>query len=327
MPTRRFYSNTPPQRTLSVSLTSSGTSATVSGTFAGWPANFPYFAVLEIGTANAEIVSVTNVVGSVATIVRGQDGTTGVAHSGGATLDHVVVAKDFDEANAHTSSNTGVHGVSGSVVGTTDAQTLTNKTLTAPAITAPVITGAGTAALATVSTTGNATVGGALAVTGNETVGGTLTVTGQATLAGVNRSTAFFYGKQAVVSSLANGAFTVVTIDTAVVNLESWSLSAGAVAVPATGIYRVSGTVFFSSSAAGQRASVIGLNGSAVAGGYAQLPFTSVAGSYILPTATVIVAANAGDLLSVMGFQSSGGAINTNVSGTFTSSIAIERLA
>src|SRR6185312_15582750 len=122
MPTRRFYSNTPPQRTLSVGLTSSGTSATISGTFAGWPASFPYFAVLEIGTANAEIVSVTNVSGSVATIVRGQDGTVAVAHSGGATFDQVAIAKDLDEANAHTSANSGVHGISGSVVGTSDAQ-------------------------------------------------------------------------------------------------------------------------------------------------------------------------------------------------------------
>lgn len=125
--TRRYYANSAPQKTLAGSLTSGATSLTVSGSFSGWPTQYPFFAALDLGTASLEVISVTNIVGSVATIVRGQDGTSAISHPAGATVDQVVVRQDLDEANAHVNAIAGVHGVAGSVVGTSDAQTLTNK--------------------------------------------------------------------------------------------------------------------------------------------------------------------------------------------------------
>lgn len=139
MPSRRYYANAAPQQTLANSITNSATTLQVAGSFAGWPTQFPYFAVLDYGTASMEIVQVTGVVGTTATVVRGQDGTASISHPAGATLDQGVIRQDFDEANAHTTAQNGVHGVSGSVVGTTDSQTLSNKTLISPIVNTPTV--------------------------------------------------------------------------------------------------------------------------------------------------------------------------------------------
>jgi hypothetical protein len=164
---RRYYANNAPTLQLASGITSLATTATMSTGFTGWPASVPYYAEFEAGTASAEIVLVTAVAGSVATITRGQDGTAGVSHSAGASFDAVLVAKDADEANAHVNASSGVHGISGSVVGTNDAQTLTNKTLTAPTISVPTVSGTLAGAAATFS--------GTLGVTGTSTLGATNT--------------------------------------------------------------------------------------------------------------------------------------------------------
>jgi hypothetical protein len=112
-----------------------------------------YTVVIDPDTALEEIVDVSNYAsGNTLTIARGIDGSTGVAHSAGAIVRHMVIGRDLSESNTHIEATTG-HGATGAVVGTTNTQTLTNKTLTSPTIT-------GTGAIAgtfTGNLTGNVT--------------------------------------------------------------------------------------------------------------------------------------------------------------------------
>jgi len=142
--TTRKYSSRSQQTTLSGALTSSGTSATVvSGTSllggATISAGQTFTVVIDPDTALEEIVDVTAVSTNTLTITRGIDGSSGVAHSAGAVVRHMAIGRDYREANTHVEAASGVHGLSGSVVGTTDTQTLSGKTLTSPTLTTPAL--------------------------------------------------------------------------------------------------------------------------------------------------------------------------------------------
>jgi microcystin-dependent protein len=136
--TRRFFTNTDGGTTLSAGINSSVTSVTVNNA-GSFPTSAPFTAVIEHGTANAEVVLVTAVASNTLTITRGYDSTTAVSHGTGAAIRSEVVALDLNEASAHTSSNSGVHGIAGSVVGTSDSQTLSNKTFTGTTTLADVV--------------------------------------------------------------------------------------------------------------------------------------------------------------------------------------------
>jgi hypothetical protein len=130
---RIFFSNTANQLTLSAGVVASDTLLLFAGTATGWPSS-PCKAVIDPDTDLAEVVLITAIGPSSFTVTRGQDGTAAQNHVAGAVVEHRWSAAEADEANLHANLDGGVHGITGDVVGTDDAQELTNKTITSPLI-------------------------------------------------------------------------------------------------------------------------------------------------------------------------------------------------
>jgi hypothetical protein len=101
---RRYYSSTAARTTLAADINSSVTTVGVTAV-TGWPTSFPYTIILDQDTINEEVVEVTARTGTTLTVIRGVDGTTGVAHSAGAAVNHGVSARDFDEPNLHVNTD------------------------------------------------------------------------------------------------------------------------------------------------------------------------------------------------------------------------------
>jgi len=157
--------------TTATSMTvATGTAAALMGGVSLGVGNVDIFTVaIDVDTINEEIVYVTNVSGDILTISRGRAGTgtpgvSGITHSSGATVKHVLTSDDLTDFESAVSPIVSL-GFSGSTSGTTTVQatavagtttltlpaatdtlvgkattdTLTNKTLTSPIITTPTM--------------------------------------------------------------------------------------------------------------------------------------------------------------------------------------------
>ena len=169
----RQYSSISVETTLASGISSTATTMTVAaGTGSALlggvtlaAGNVDQFTVaLDPDTTNEEIVFITAASTDTFTIVRARAGTSGVTHSAGATVKHVLTSDDLNAFKASISPVANV-GFAGSTSGTTTVQatavagtttltlpaatdtlvardttdTLTNKTLTSPTLNTPTI--------------------------------------------------------------------------------------------------------------------------------------------------------------------------------------------
>jgi hypothetical protein len=184
---KRNYSATAIETTLVNSITSAATGDTTTSvavvSVSGFP-SAPFTLILQPDTNKEEVVTVTTVVGTTLTIIRGQDLTQAVAHSAGSSVRHGVSAREFKELQTHISArgydtdssilsgvDTHVHGIvtgEGDVVGTAKAQTLTNKIYSAGTFTGSFTASAATFASPTIT---SPTISGSPVITGLSSAG------------------------------------------------------------------------------------------------------------------------------------------------------------
>lgn len=188
--TTRYYSSTAAETTLSGTINSSATSITI-GSAVGLPGLTPFTLALDYEGASEELVEVTAIVGTTATITRAIDGTSATGHTAGARVRHVSSARDFSDSREHENADDGIHGLApGDVlVGASKVQALTNKTISASTWSAGTISGsiAGTPTFTgAVALTGGGTLTGTFA--GNPTFSGNPEFTGTVTTSGLVQS-------------------------------------------------------------------------------------------------------------------------------------------
>jgi hypothetical protein len=168
----RYYSSVARRTTLTADISAVATTITVAAA-TGFPSTPVYTLIIDQDTVNEEVVEVTSRSGTTLTVTRGVDGTSGIAHTAGAAVEHGVSARDFADSRSHEDASEAVHGLgSGSaVVGVTDTQTLTNKTLTSPTINGATVSGTVTGGTLSGQTITSGTLGSDLAAGSNKITG------------------------------------------------------------------------------------------------------------------------------------------------------------
>lgn len=213
---RREYKGAATPTTLAATITNSATSLTITDA-TNWPTG-SFSLVIDPGLAGEEKVLATSRTGTTVTLTtRGYDNTSASSHVSGAVIYPVPTAIDFDEANSHVNASTGVHGLTGAVVGTTDTQTLSAKTLTSPVISTIVNTGT----LTLPTTTGT------VALTSD------ITVTASSTTTFTNKTlTTPIITQGTSTPSFTTNAYTIVSSDAGLFLLASNSSTAGTINIP-----------------------------------------------------------------------------------------------
>jgi hypothetical protein len=216
--TTRKYSSRAQQTTLASGITSGDVTMTVvsgSNLMGGkTPAvGETYTVVIDPDTALEEIVDVSNYSsGNTLTITRGIDGSTGVAHSAGAIVRHMVIGRDLTETNTHIENTTTAHGLTiANVVKTTDTGTVTSTMLLDGTILNADINASAAIDKTKIS-------GTAVTVGDTGTVTSTMIADGTILNADVNASAAIAYSKLALAGTITSADIANDTIVNADIN-------------------------------------------------------------------------------------------------------------
>jgi len=281
----RYFSSIAVETSLQSSIPAqaqgSSNSSFIVESVSGFPTSYPYTLIIDPDTSKEEVLTVTSGSSTTLVVTRGVDGTQGVQHSAGAVVRHGVSGRDFRESQNHiaargydideailvAANQTHVHGIAagdGAVVGTTKAQTLTNKVYSSG-----TVTGAFTATNATFTggTFTSATVTSST-VTASTIVSSTLT--GSFTASGATFVSPTISGSPVITglssaSMVDSSATPKIYVDSILGSAQAASTSAASAAASATAAATSATSAAASASAASGSASAASASATAAA--------------------------------------------------------------